>query len=188
MIYPPVFTTDRLILKPVTEADIPCYEKHFIDYEVIRHLASAVPWPYPENGVESWVKNVILPSQGKDRWVWGIFLQTRPAKLIGVVDLWENGKPENRGFWLGRKFWGKGIMTEAVIPITEFAFTKLGFEKLVFSNAKGNDRSRRVKEKTGAKLIRVEPMTFVDPIYNEHEIWELTKENWLKHQRVNSDL
>jgi len=39
-------------------------------------------------------------------------------------------------------------------------------------------RSRRVKEKTGAKFLRVEPAKFVDPTLTEHEIWELEKEKW----------
>jgi len=51
-IQPPVFKTSRLILKPVSITDIPAYQKYFVDFEVIRFLSSAVPWPYPENGVE----------------------------------------------------------------------------------------------------------------------------------------
>ena len=39
----PIFTTERLILREVTEADAPAYEKHFVDYEVISQLASVVP-------------------------------------------------------------------------------------------------------------------------------------------------
>jgi RimJ/RimL family protein N-acetyltransferase len=183
MIFPPNFTTKRLFLKAVAETDIPSYEKYFLDYEVIRHLASTVPWPYPENGVRDFVKENIIPKQGKDKWVWGIFLQQCPEELIGVVDLWRPGKPENRGFWLGKKFWGQGIMTEAVIPINDFAFTSLEFEKLTFSNAKGNIKSRRIKEKTGAKFLRIEPALFVDPIYKEHEIWELTKKDWIENKK-----
>lgn len=181
VIYPPPFTTQRLLLKAVSEKDIPSYERYFIDYEVIRHLSSIVPWPYPEDGVRDFLQNIILPKQGLDRWVWGIFLLQNPEELIGVVDLWRPGKPENRGFWLGRPFWGRGIMTEAVKPIIDFAFRTLGFEQLVFANAKGNIKSRRIKEKTGAKFSRIEPASFVDPQYKEHEIWELSKTDWEKH-------
>jgi len=180
MVFPPNFKTKRLYLKAVTENDIPAYEKHFVDYEIIRHLASTVPWPYPENGVNHFVKETILPKQGMDHWVWGIFFQQSPDELIGVVDLWKKGTPEHRGFWLGKHFWGQGIMAEAVNPINKFAFTKLGFERLVFSNAKGNTQSRRVKEKTGAKFIGVRAASFVDPVYTEAEDWELTKTDWLQ--------
>lgn len=49
---------------------------------------------------------------------------------------------------------------------------------LVFANAVGNDRLRRVKEKTGARLIEVRAAKFVDPTYTEHETWELNKQDW----------
>jgi RimJ/RimL family protein N-acetyltransferase len=96
------------------------------------------------------------------------------------VDLWREGKPESRGFWLGRKFWGQGLMTEAVEPVIDHAFDELGFEKLIFSNALGNERSRRIKEKTGARLLGVEPAKFVDPQFTQHELWELEKADWVR--------
>lgn len=174
----PTFLTDRLILRGVTQADIPAYEKYFVDYEIIQHLAAHVPWPYPKNGVEWFLNHAIFPTQGQSTWMWGIFEKENPLELIGAVHLWLNGTPEHRGFWLGKNFWGKGYMTEAVIPVMDYAFDHLGFEKLIFANAMGNARSGRVKEKTGAKLIDVRPARFVNPKYTEHEIWELKKENW----------
>jgi hypothetical protein len=47
-----------------------------------------------------------------------------------------------------------------------------------FVAATGNRRSRRVKEKTGARLVRVEPDRFVNLAYSEREVWELTKAEW----------
>lgn len=172
----PSFNTERLHLRPLTISDIPAYEKHFIDYEVIRYLSSAVPWPYPAGGVEWFLKNLIIPNQGKDRWAWAINLRERPTELIGVIDLFRKGQPENRGFWLGRAFWGKGYMTEAIAPINQFAFETLGFDRLLFSNAVGNTRSRRIKEKTGARFVGYREAQFVDPAFKQAETWELTRE------------
>lgn len=181
----PEFQTQRLILRGVTLQDAPSYTKHFVDYEVIRKLSRTAPWPYPENGVEEYLKNVILPVQGIDRWTWGIFLLDQPEIIIGCVDLWRNGTPENRGFWLGKKFWNKGIMTEAVYPVIDFAFNKIGFNHLIFSNAAGNIGSRKIKEKTGSELIDIRPAQFVDPAFTEQEIWKLSLENWNKHKLSN---
>ncbi len=181
----PSLETERLLLRGVRLDDAPSYEKHFVDYEVISQLASVVPWPYPNGGVLDHIKTVILPAQGKSRRFWGIFLKIRPEELIGGIDLWREGKPENRGFWLGKEFWGRGIMTEAVGPVMDYAFDDLGFERLVFSNAVGNVRSRRIKEKTGARLVGTRPAKFVNPDYVEAETWELTKEQWkLRKRRV----
>ena len=175
----PEFSTQRLNLRGVLESDGPSYTKHFVDYEVIRNLAASVPWPYPENGVAEFIRSTILPNQGNDRWSWGIFLKRSPRELIGVIELWRPGSPENRGFWLGQAYWGRGLMTEAVVPIMNFAFDDLGFDVLVFSNALGNVRSRRIKEKTGARLVGTAPAEFVDPSFSRREIWELSKAEWL---------
>ena len=181
----PTFDTERLLLRGVSLDDIPSYEKYFIDYEVIGQLAAAVPWPYPKDGVKDFLENLIFPNQGKTQWMWGIFEKKNPFILIGVIHLWKVGRPEHRGFWLGKPFWGMGYMTEAVNPIIDFAFNELNFEKLIFANAVGNLKSRRVKEKTGATLIDIKPAQFVNPNYNEHEIWELTKGNWKNHKKIN---
>lgn len=176
----PEFKTERLLLKPVTLKDVEAYQRHFVDYEIIRNLSSAVPWPYPDDGVEYFLNNLIFPYQVDTQWLWGLFLQESPNELTGAVHLWREGKPENRGFWLSREYQGEGLMTEAVKPVTDYAFKDLGFEKLIFANTVGNEKSRRIKEKTGARFLRVEPMKFVDPEFTEHEIWELKAEEWFK--------
>lgn len=181
----PTFHTDRLILREVTINDVPSYTRHFVDYEVIRFLSAAVPWPFPENGVKDFLDNVVLPKQGNDHWMWGIFLKEHPEELIGAVELWRQDRPENRGFWLGKQFWGKGIMTEANYPIIDHAFKELGFEKLIFANARGNIGSARVKEKTGARKIGTKPTPFVDPQFTESELWELTRSDWEIHRKAN---
>lgn len=180
----PTFHTERLILKPIELSDAESYEKIFVDYEVISQLSALVPWPYPRGGVSKYLSELILPKQGLTHWAWGIFLKENPDEVIGCVDIWREGRPENRGFWLARRFWGLGFMTEAVWPVMDYAFSELGFEKLVFTNAVGNVRSRRIKEKAGARLLRISPAKFVNPAYTEHEVWELTKEEWRKHQNA----
>ncbi len=61
----PVLETLRLLLREATEADVPSWEKHIVDYEVIRHLARSVPWPYPKGGVLDYVRTQVAPRQGK---------------------------------------------------------------------------------------------------------------------------
>ena len=173
----PIFETTRLILRDITEEDAPAYEKHFIDYEVIGTMSHMVPWPYPENGVREYIRNTVIPNQCVDQWFWGICLKSSD-ELIGAIWLRRKGTPSNRGFWLGKKFWGRGIMTEAVKPVTDYAFNVLGFEKLVLANAVGNPASRRFKENTGAVFLRTEPAIYVNPRYTEREVWELTKGCW----------
>ena len=176
----PEFTTQRLFLRGIRLSDTDSYEKHFADYEVVQFLRSSVPWPYPKGGAREYFMKVMLPGQGVDSWDWGIFLKENREECIGCVSLWRNSRPENRGFWLARKYWRQGLMTEAVQPILNYAFKELGFEKMVFANAVQNRGSRRIKEKTGCRYIRTEPRQFLNPEFTECEIWELTKKDWFK--------
>lgn len=176
----PALETARLHLRGPTEADAPAIQKYFNDYEVIRQLAAHAPWPYPDDGALVFLREHVSPKQGHDHWVWGLFLKTAPDELIGVIDLWRAERPENRGFWLARPFWGQGLMSEAADKITDHAFNDLGFSRLILSNAVGNLRSRRIKERAGAVLLRTEAAKFVDPAYTEREVWELTNTRWIK--------
>lgn len=178
----PRFETERLLLKEISLKDAESYQKNFAHWDIIRYLAKHVPWPYPENGAQEFIRNVILPQQGKERWWWGVFLKDQPDELIGVVEFYRDTVPDNRGFWLAKKHWGQGLMAEAVKPLTDYAFTQLGFEKLVLSNALGNMQSRRIKEKAGAKFLGIKSGKFVDPTHTELELWEMTRENWLQEQ------
>ncbi|MBT4762569.1 MAG: GNAT family N-acetyltransferase [Bdellovibrionaceae bacterium] len=180
----PTFETDNLILRPITPDDLHSYQNNFNNYEVIRYLSSFVPWPFPKNGVEEYYYKTILPKQGKDYWYWSILLKNNTEEMIGGIDLWRGSKIDNRGFWLAQKRWGKGYMTEVVTRINDHAFQDLGFEILYFGNAVTNIGSRKIKEKTGAKLIGRRLFKFVDPLVNESEMWELSKEAWLTFRNL----
>lgn len=178
----PLLLTERLRLEPLTAAHAPNYAVHFIDYEVVRHLSSAVPWPYPEDGLVTFLEQV-EEGQGIKRWDWAICLKDDPGQAIGSVGLWWPGVPEHRGFWLGRAFWGNGYMHEATEATNAFAFEVLGYERLVFSNAVGNKRSRRIKERQGATFLKIEDAAFVDPAYTQSERWLLERSDWEQRRR-----
>jgi len=175
----PEFETERLYMRAITLKDCESYEKNFNDYEVIQYLSNLVPWPFPKGGVKDFLEKIVMPELGTKRWLWVIFLKDNKNEVIGCVDLWREGRPQHRGFWLAKKHWGKGLMTEAVKPVLNFAFTQLDFKSLTFANAVGNDRSKRIKEKTGATFLKTEPAKFVNPKYTKHELWKLKKEDWI---------
>lgn len=182
----PVFETHRLILRGVDITDAPSYQKNFAHFDIIQYLSFRVPWPYPENGAELFIKDLVLPHQGIDRWTWGIFLKENPAELIGMVELFNPGIPENRGFWLAKPHWGRGLMTEATKPVMDFAFTTLGLDSVILSNAVQNNRSRRIREKAGASFLKTRPARFANPKITLTEDWLLTKQAWINNSQKNN--
>jgi RimJ/RimL family protein N-acetyltransferase len=53
------------------------------------------------------------------------------------------------GYWLGEAYWGRGIVSEAVVLVTEHAFTTLNLLRLFALPFADNFASARVLEKAG---------------------------------------
>ncbi|HEV2660378.1 MAG TPA: GNAT family protein, partial [Ktedonobacteraceae bacterium] len=53
------------------------------------------------------------------------------------------------GYWLAAPFQGKGIMTKACRVMVDYAFTRLGVQKVVIRCALGNTRSCAIPQRLG---------------------------------------
>jgi RimJ/RimL family protein N-acetyltransferase len=53
------------------------------------------------------------------------------------------------GYWLGEKFWGRGIVTEAVGAFTDFCFDNFSLHRIYAEPFANNAASARVLEKAG---------------------------------------
>lgn len=175
----PTLTTERLILRPMREADIPAIQREFPHWEVVRHLLAKVPWPYPEDGAATNVRESLEKRARGEQFYWAITLKGGDDALIGRVDLRPDaGDREMRGFWLAREYWGRGLMTEAADAVTAYAFEDLAWPYIYVTNAAPNAGSHRIKEKQGFELIEVTDGEFVEGRL-PREVWILTREAWL---------
>ena len=52
----PTLQTGRLILRPLALSDAPAIQRHFNNWNIIQNLTSVVPWPYPDDGAETFIK------------------------------------------------------------------------------------------------------------------------------------
>ena len=179
----PVLETPRLILRPFRESDITATQRRFPHWEVVRYLHAEVPWPYPPDGAaQHWAK-MSAEIAGREKSHWAITLKGGDDELIGLIVLWaDDGKTrDQRGFWLAREHWGRGLMTEAADRVTDYALVELGWPHLWLSNAEVNTASHRVKEKQGATIVDRTPRKYV---YGDgvKVNWLLTREAWLAHK------
>ncbi len=175
----PVLETERLILRPISMDDAPAIQKHFNNWEIIKNLAMVVPWPYPDDGAETFIRENALPRmRDKGDMIWVIIPKAGPQEAIGVIDF-GIGKSAHgeRGFWLAQEFQGQGMMSEAVAAVNDFLFFDFGLEKFTVVNALMNSASRRVKEKTGAVFLRHGELEHHNG-ESRTEVWEVTRENW----------
>jgi ribosomal-protein-alanine N-acetyltransferase len=173
----PRLETARLVLEPIAIADAPAIQRLFPRWEIVRYLASVVPWPYPPDGADFYIRNVALPAiERGDEWIWTIRLNESPDQIIGSVGLKRHDE-ENRGFWLGLEYHGRGIMTEASAAATDFWFDVLKFPVLRVPKAAANVASRRISERQGMRLIARIERDYVGGRMPA-DLWEITAEEW----------
>ena len=79
------------------------------------------------------------------------------------------------GYYLARRYWGKGLASEASRALIDVAFTRLGLECVEADAEEGNTASERILHKCGFKYVRREAIPGRGRIVN---FYELTKGEW----------
>jgi ribosomal-protein-alanine N-acetyltransferase len=177
-----ILTTPRLILRPLALHDAPALQAGFPKWEIVRYLDAVVPWPYPEDGALTYIRDVALPGMQRCReWYWSIRPKTDPERLIGVICL-RRKQGDNRGFWLDPAWQGRGLMSEACTPVTDYWFDDLGQPVLQVVKAVANEPSRRMSERTFMRMIEAFHHDFVSGRLPA-ELWEITREEWFGRVR-----
>jgi ribosomal-protein-alanine N-acetyltransferase len=173
----PEGTTERLLLRPLEIGDAARIQELFPRREIVRFLLNRVPWPYPPNGAEFYCREIALPQMELgEAWHWTLRLRSEPAQLIGLISL-VKGEEDNRGFWLGTAWQGKGLMSEACAWANDFWFETLGFPVLRVAKAAANTASRRISERQGMRLVGLIEKDYVSGRLPS-EVWEITAEGW----------
>ena len=179
--YPPL-ETQRLLLRPIELADAPAIQRLFPRWEIVQYLDTWVPWPYPDDGAERYLRDFLLPTIARERWwSWSIRLKTAPDQLIGVIDLFD-WKDDNRSFWLDPAFHGQGYMSEAAEAVTDYWFDVLERPVLHIPKAVDNIASRRISEKLGMRRIATVEKDYVGGRMMS-DVWEITAQEWRAQRR-----
>ena len=88
------------------------------------------------------------------------------------------------GYWIGRKFAGRGCMTEAVALASRYAFESLGLHRVEANMQPHNHASRAVVKKNGFQQEGYSPRYLcIRGRWVDHERWAITLEAWQKSQK-----
>jgi RimJ/RimL family protein N-acetyltransferase len=178
----PVLETARLLLRPMELADAEQIQLVFPQWEIVRHLAARIPWPYPPDGALVFIRDACLPTVARgEGWSWTLRLKSDAERIIGGIDL-RTKEVDNRGFWVIPELRGRGLMTEAADAVTDFWFEVLQFPVLRTSKAAANTGSRRISEKQGMRMVGTEERDYVSGRLPS-EIWEITAAEWRARKR-----
>jgi RimJ/RimL family protein N-acetyltransferase len=124
--------------------------RHANSRRVWRNLKDRFPHPYTASDAHEWIRRAsrAVPETH--------FAIATEGEAIGGIGLDLNSDVFRRsaeiGLWLGETYWGRGIGTEAVRAMTEFAFASFDICRLYAGVFEWNPASMRMLEKAGYVL------------------------------------
>lgn len=142
----PRLETERLILREWTPADAEDLYEYARDPDVGPHAG----WKPHEDVRES---RKIIDELFRSNETWAL-VEKESGRIVGSIGLEQDKyRPEirsrERGYSLGKAYWGRGYMTEAAKRLIHYAFEELKLEVLMIRTGDANLRSRRVIDKCG---------------------------------------
>ena len=174
-----ILQTKRLILRPWSENDAEELYKYASDPEV----GPPAGWPPHTSAYNSReiIRTVLSAPE-----TYAICLKEN-GKPIGSVGLHRNDLAEKDdeyelGYWIGKPFWGQGLIPEASRELLRYAFEDLGMNRIWCGYYDGNEKSRRVQEKLGFVFHHTTEgleVKLLNEIRTGHSSL-MTKERWQK--------
>lgn len=121
--------------------------RHANNRNVWINLRDRFPHPYTASDARYWIENAV---GHKPETNFAIDVAGEAAGGIGFDLQTDVGRRSAEiGYWLGEEFWGRGIATEALIVVTEYAFSNYDVCRLYAHVFAWNPASARVLEKAG---------------------------------------
>ena len=147
--------TDRLALRPFTGADAAELHRLLNDWEVCATLAD-VPYPYPRAAADAWLTfTEAALAEGREYHLAITGREAGAEMLIGAVALRIDAKARSAtlGYWVGRRFWGHGVATEAAGRLCRWALATLALDRVTATVATANAGSIAVLRRIGLRHV-----------------------------------
>ncbi len=148
----PIYT-ERLLLRPFDEGDLEALYAMQSDEEVVRYLYhDARSLAEVRSALARKIAAVAIEGEGDGLGVAAVLHET--GELVADVSLWcvsEGHEQGELGFVVHPAHQGRGYATEAARPMLDFAFSTIGFHRVVGRTEARNIGSARVLEKLGMR-------------------------------------
>jgi RimJ/RimL family protein N-acetyltransferase len=145
----PIIATPRVVLRWIAEDDVDSLYEIFSDPQVMRYW-STVPLPNREAAAEL-QREIAAGNESERSFKWGLALRDSNV-VIGTTTLFnlslDNGRAE-LGYAMGRAYWGKGYMSEALKALVSHAFEVMELRRLEADVDPRNAASIRMLERLG---------------------------------------
>lgn len=136
----------RCFIRGWKPSDVDSLAFHANEKAISNNLRDSFPFPYTKTDAENFIKNIVptnpyllaIVIEGKAVGGFGGIIQTDIHQYTIEI-----------GYWLGKNYWGRGIMTEVVLHFSDWLISDKGFHRVYALPFSSNAASISLLKKVG---------------------------------------
>lgn len=175
----PTLETDRLRIRPYSEADIPELLP-LIGTKEVAATTLRIAHPYTEKDAREFLEFANEPGK-----VWLAITLRNGGRQIGGIGLRieEQHQHAELGYWLGAAYWGQGYATEAGRAMLRFGFEDLQLHRIFATHFKHNPASGSILKKLGMRYEGCQREHLLKwGEFVDSEMYGILRSEWERHE------
>jgi RimJ/RimL family protein N-acetyltransferase len=140
---------EQINLRKLKKSDAPAIYQNANDKLIAKY--TELPHPYKLDDAYGFIRATHQKLNKKKAFELGIELK-ETKEIIGMISLMKvdyDNKNAEIGYWLGKKYWGRKIMKEAIKLFLNFGFNKVKLTRIYAKVMHPNISSAKLLEKSG---------------------------------------
>ena len=180
--------TQRLILEVPAESDAPTLFA-LVGGEDRLEVTAGLLWDGPDEVSETlgFIRQAQTERYGDSGFHWAIrdragTITGSSGSVLGMISARPSGEPGRGdvGYWLGKPYWGQGLMGEALAAVLDLCFGDLDQIKVEAEIFTTNARSKRLVESLGMQLEgTIRSSHFKRGEWVDANIYGILREEWI---------
>jgi len=162
-------------LRPWNIEDADSLVENANNFDIARFMSDAFPNPYTLEDAKNFIA---FATKDEPIHIFAIDIDGQAVGGIGIhpqADIMK--KNAELGYWLGEKYWGKGIISKAIREIIPWAFNTYDITRIYARPFGSNMASQKVLEKAGFVLeARIKENIFKNGEYLDELIYAIRRQ------------
>jgi len=142
-----IITSENIILRNWQKKDIKSMVKNANNKKIWNNLRDNFPYPYTTLAAKQWIS---IANEDKPLTNFAIVYKGIAVGGMGIIiksDVFR--KNAEIGYWIGEKYWNKGIATTALKMMVNYAFETFDIHRIYANVFESNIASKKVLKKCG---------------------------------------
>ncbi len=137
-------------IRPLKKGDEKSLAKHANDKKVAMYL-ERLPSPYTLKDAKWFVDDSLKQWKKGSAYRFAIVVDGKVVGICGLDNVYKKGKEHysDLGYWLGRKYWRKGIMSKVVKAVVNFGFVEKKMHRISVCYVEENIGSGKIIRNLG---------------------------------------